>query len=260
MDIKNKVELQPPRNGKAMILAAGKGTRLGGLGKKTPKCLLKAGGYTMLEHTIKRLQAAGVRALIINTCHLSNQVKAFLKENSFTGLDIQLSEEEELLGTGGGLKKVSKFFSDDEYFLLHNADVYTDLPLEELIGEHCHHRPLATLAVMERSTTRHLLFNEKEELFGWENKSTDLKEVYGKYNRVIRLAFSGIHVLSPRIFDYMQEESGAFSIITTYMNAIKKGAQIKGFQMDNSYWIDVGTEEKIRELDLHLDPEQAGFS
>ncbi len=233
-----------------MLFAAGRGTRLAPLTDRHPKCLVTAGGKTLLEHNIFKLQRAGVDTLVVNIHHLSEQVKAFLRSKDF-GLTIHISEETELLGQGGGLLHASKYFQGQEPFFVCNSDTYTDLDLSVLLSAHIESPGLATLAVANRETSRYLRFDQNNNLCGWENRKTGEKVSWSDKSYEKR-AFNGIQVISPEIFDYMGDFGVSFSTIPVYLKAAQAGESIKAFTMDQSYWIDIGTVEKLEELRQYL--------
>lgn len=233
---------------KAMVFAAGLGSRLGEITQSLPKCLVDIGGQTILAHVLQQIARSGIREICINLHHHGEQIADYLKDHDNFGLRVEFSRETSLLETGGGLKKAASFFEGSEPFLLHNSDVYSDVDLSSMIAAHNHSHPLATLAVMDRSSSRRLLFDEKEELVGWENREKPARELVRNAGEVHALAFSGIHVVSPKLFDYMKDETGAFSITRTYFAAAKAGEVIRGFRMDSSFWLDVGTPERLASL------------
>ncbi|MGA7512202.1 MAG: sugar phosphate nucleotidyltransferase, partial [Candidatus Sulfotelmatobacter sp.] len=195
---------------KAMILAAGMGTRLRPLTDNRPKALVTVAGRTLLEITLSRLRSFDVREVIINAHHFADKVVDYLKANDNFGMRVEVSREEVLLDTGGGLKKAAHFFLDDpsrldEPFILHNVDVISTIDVQRMIRFHREHRALATLAVQERETSRYLLFNEQGELRGrgaGRDREPDLARPAAQ---VQALAFSGVHIISPRIFPQMTE-------------------------------------------------------
>jgi MurNAc alpha-1-phosphate uridylyltransferase len=238
---------------KAMVLAAGLGSRLGVLTRGVPKCLIEVGGKTMIAHVLERLKLHGVTDVVVNLHYLGDLVKEYLINNSSFGLHIIFSEEEDLLGTGGGLKKVQQFFDGEQAFILHNSDVFSDINLTDLLAFHKKNNPLVSLAVMQRETERYLLFDSKFNLSGWENVKEATGETFGAEQTHTQLAFSGIQVINPRIFEYMKNESGAFSTMRIFMKAAKLGEQILAYRMDGNYWIDMGTPEKLKELQALLE-------
>ena len=220
---------------KAMILAAGLGTRLRPLTDDRPKALVTVAGRTLLEIALCRLRSFGVREVIVNTHHYAGMIADYLRAHDNFGMRIEISREEELLDTGGGLKNAAHFFaasgSDEEPFILHNVDVISSIDLGRMMRFHTERSALATLAVQDRATSRCLLFDEQEARPAREAQA---------------LAFSGIHVISPRLFAKMEEE-GAFSIIATYMKLAAQGEKIIAFRADECYWRDLGRPESILE-------------
>ena len=235
---------------KAMLFAAGKGTRLKPLTDRHPKCLVTAADTTLLEHNIQHLIKNGVTHIVINTHHFGQQVIDFIKNHDFK-IDIQISVEAELLETGGGLLKAADHFKTEEAFLVCNSDIYTDLDLRAMVIYHLEHANLATLAVADRQSSRYLRFNDQNRLCGWENRKTD-EDISWSDDSFQARAFNGIQVLSPRIFEYMNDQALAFSTIPIYLKAAREGEQIVGYPVDDAYWIDIGTVDKLEELRQHL--------
>jgi mannose-1-phosphate guanylyltransferase len=234
---------------KAMILAAGLGTRLRPLTNDRPKALVEVAGRTLLEITLTRLSAFGVRDVIVNVHHFADSVVGYLKTHNNFGMHIEISREEELLDTGGGLKKAWWFLRDsvgrDEPFLLHNVDVISTIDLSRMVKVHLEKRALATLATQKRETSRYLLFNEELELCGRKAGRDKEVETVRSSEDLQRLAFSGIHVISPRLLDKISED-GAFSIIASYLRLAAGGERIQGFRADEYYWRDLG---KLNDLE-----------
>ncbi len=224
---------------KAMIFAAGLGTRLRPLTNDQPKALVEAGGYTLLELTLRRLIAFGYTEFVVNIHHHADQVAAFLQKNHNFGADIYLSDErKQLLDTGGGLKRAQQWLKGGDSFLVHNVDVLTNLDLLALKRAHDASGALATLAVKERETSRYLLFDSLGMLSGWRNAQTGAERVSRAVKEPIPLAFSGIQYVHPRLFDYMPE-ADVFSIIEVYLNAART-VKIAGYRHEDSLWMDVG--------------------
>lgn len=235
---------------KAMLFAAGRGTRLAPLTDRHPKCLVKAGSKTLLEHNILKLKAAGVDTIVINVHHFAEQLIEFINSKDF-GLTIHISEEKDLLGQGGGLLYASQYFLGEEAFIVSNSDIYTDLDLGLLVAAHKTSQRMATLAVARRETSRYLSFDENLDLCGWENRKTGEKISWSSRS-CEKLAFNGLQVVSPRIFDFMKDLGSSFSTISVYLKAAEAGEKIKAYPMDQSYWIDIGTVEKLEELRQYL--------
>ena len=234
---------------KAMILAAGLGTRLQPLTGDRPKALVKIAGRTLLEITLSRLRAYGIREVIINVHHFADMILEYLKTNDNFGMRIEISREEVLLDTGGGLKKAAYFFLEDsnrfeEPFILHNVDVISTIDLRRLVQFHTEKQALATLAVQNRETSRYLIFDEQLQLCGRRSGLDQNPEFVRPSQQVQALAFSGIHVISPRLFALMIEE-GVFSIITSYLHLAAHGEKIRAFRADEYYWRDLGRPENV---------------
>jgi NDP-sugar pyrophosphorylase family protein len=234
---------------KAMILAAGLGTRLKPLTDGRPKALVTVAGRTLLEIALMRLRAFGVREVIVNVHHYAEMIVEYLRANNNFGMSIEVSREEELLDTGGGLKKAAHFFfnpSVDEPFILHNVDVISAIDLGRMVQFHTEHAALATLAVQDRPTSRYLLFDKDSQLCGRQAGSAAKAELARPDADAQALAFSGIHVISPHIFAKMRKE-GAFSIIDAYLQLAAQGERIVAFREDDCYWRDLGRPESIQQ-------------
>ena len=233
---------------RAMILAAGLGTRLRPLTDDRPKALVEVAGRTLLEITLARLRDAGIQDVIINTHHFAAKMADYLKANRNFGMNIEVSHEEVLLDTGGGLKKAAHFFlngssSADEPFLVHNVDVISTIDLNRMVQFHTDQQALATLAVQDRKTSRYLLFNNDSLLCG-RRSNDSAPELVRPAQQTYPLAFCGIHVISPGLLNMISEE-GTFSIITTYLRLASLGEKITGFRADEYQWRDLGRPESI---------------
>ena len=234
---------------KAMILAAGPGTRLRPLTDHRPKALVEVAGRTLLEITLSRLRAYGIREVIINVHHFADMIVDYLKTNNNFGMRIEVSREEVLLDTGGGLKKAAYFFLEDsnrfeEPFILHNVDVISTIDLRRMVQFHTEKQALATLAVQNRETSRYLIFDEQLQLCGRRSGRDQNIEFVRSSQQAQALAFSGIHVISPRLFPMMMEE-GVFSIITSYLHLAARDEKILAFRADEYYWRDLGRPENL---------------
>jgi NDP-sugar pyrophosphorylase family protein len=242
---------------KAMILAAGLGTRLRPLTNDRPKALVDIAGRTPLEITLIRLREFGIRDVIVNAHHFADVIVKYLEAHKNFGMHIEISREYELLDTGGGLKKAGHFFVDsggaDESFILHNVDVISNIDLRRMVHFHTEHRALATLAVQDRKTSRYLLFDDGSQLCGRKSGKDDTTELVRPAQHLNPLAFNGIHVISPRLLDMMTED-GAFSIITTYLRLAANAEKILAFRADDYYWLDLGTPENIAQAARDLSP------
>ena len=228
---------------KAMILAAGMGARLKPLTDTTPKALIPVGGKPMIEHLILKLKLAGVNQIVINIHHLGDQIIDFLAQNNNFGIDIQISDERDyLLDTGGAIKKAQPFLDGGEPFLVHNVDILSNVDIQKLYQTHIETNSLATLLVSKRDTSRYLLFNKENQLCGWHNKETgEIKSHFPDFNPEIyaQYAFGGIHILSPKIFEWMDEWTGKFSIINFYLSIAAK-TDIHAYPMDELRLLDIG--------------------
>jgi NDP-sugar pyrophosphorylase family protein len=235
---------------KAMILAAGLGTRLRPLTDDRPKALVELNGRTLLEITLARLRAFGVTDVIINVHHFADMVVDYLKNKNDFGMHLEVSREDVLLDTGGGLKKASDFFLADSRipdasFIVHNVDVLSTIDLARMVEFHNKNQALATLAVQDRPTSRHLLFDNQLQLRGRQSGDNQ-PELVRSGQPLQPLAFAGIHVISPRLLTMMTED-GAFSIITTYLRLAAQREKILAFRADEYYWRDLGKPENIEQ-------------
>jgi len=233
---------------KAMILAAGLGTRLRPLTDDRPKALVEVAGRTLLEIALMRLKSIGVGEVMINVHHFGDMVVEYLRAKLNFGMRVEISREDVLLDTGGGLKQAGWFFLEtpDEAFLLHNVDVISNIDLLRMVEAHDERQALATVAVQRRETSRYLLFDEELQLCGRRAGHDGELELARPSQHVQALAFSGIHVICPRLLTMMNEE-GAFSIITTYLRLAGSGEKIEGFPVDAYYWRDVGKPDSLRQ-------------
>ena len=230
---------------KAMVLAAGIGTRLRPLTDDRPKALVEVAGRTMLDLTLARLRSFGIEEAIVNVFHFADMIVDYLDAHENFGMRIEISREETLLDTGGGLKQAAWFFEENsaekhEPFLLHNVDILSSFDLVRMVEFHREHQPLATLATQQRKTSRPLLFNQQLQLCGRANADQ------APAAHEMALAFGGIHVLSPRIFDLLDKDE-AFSIITTYLRVAAAGEAVLAYREDAAYWRDLGKPENVQQ-------------
>ena len=234
---------------RAMLFAAGLGTRLKPLTDSTPKALIKIKKFTLLELQIRKLKLNGFDEIVINVHHLADQIKEYLKKNNFFDCCITISDEsKKLLETGGGLKKVAYFFSDGKPFLVHNVDVLSDINLNSLMDHHLVSKSLATLAVRNRKSSRKLLFNKENILCGWMNeKSGEKIIVRSDDNSLIPYSFSGIQIIDPAIFKYFSDKD-VFSLVDLYLAAAKR-ERISAFVHDKDNWMDLGTIENLNKAE-----------
>ncbi len=232
---------------RAMILAAGLGTRLRPLTDDRPKALVEVAGHTLLEITLRRLHQFGIREVIVNVHHFADMVVDYLEKNNNFGMRIEVSREDVLLDTGGGLKKAAWFFLEEGHaaapFLLHNVDVLSTIDFRRMTEFHKQNRALATLAVQDRETSRYLLFDEQHQLCGRRRRGQE-PEIVRLSAETQALAFSGVHVISPRLLPMMPED-GVFSIINSYLRLAGQGEKIIAFRADEFYWRDLGKPENV---------------
>ena len=236
---------------KAMVFAAGLGTRLRPLTDDRPKALVEVGDRTILDITLSRLRDFGIADVIINAHHFADALIDYLRRNDNFGMHVEVSREDVLLDTGGGLKHAAHFFADSsEPFLVHNVDVLSDIDFEKMLRHHRQEGSLATLAVQDRPTSRLLLFDHQLQLCG--RRTTKIgDEIVRPAANLMPLAFSGIHVISPKIFELMTE-TGVFPIVDAYLRLTKEGSKITAFRADGDYWRDLGTESSIREAERDM--------
>lgn len=235
---------------KALIFAAGKGTRLKPFTDSHPKALALVNDVPLLERNIKYLQSFGVTEFVINVHHFGEQIVEFLEKNNHFGAKIDISDEkDELLETGGGLLFAQKYLENEENFLIMNADILTDLNIHELVKFHETLLPLATLAVSDRNSSRKLFFNSEMVLKGWMNKNSGETKMAEFNNNFKELAFSGIHCINSSIFDKIKRR-GKFSIMEEYLDLMFDN-EILGFQHEAKL-IDVGRPESVIEAEKYF--------
>ncbi len=233
---------------KAMILAAGRGTRLKPLTDTRPKALVEIDGVTLLELTLRRLAGAGVAEAIINLHHCGEQIPAFIERHGRFGLRrIEYSAEPELLDTGGGLKEASWFFDDGRPFLVHNVDVLSTIDLRALLATHIRTGALATLAALPRPTARPLFFDAEDRLVGRRTAAGGDTFVRAPHGDAAALGFCGIQIVSPALFPKMAE-SGVFPIVGCYLRLAGQGEAINAFRPLDARWRDCGRPEDLRPL------------
>jgi NDP-sugar pyrophosphorylase family protein len=229
---------------KAMIFAAGLGTRLQPLTTKIPKALVEVNGVPLIEKVIKKLIIAGVTDIIVNLHHFPEKIKAFVEAKNYFQVNITFSPEASLLDTGGGLLNAAHFFDDGKPFILHNTDVLSTIDLTKMIEEHKMNRPLATLFVQNRKSSRYLLFNNSGFLAGWENVKTGEKIIASKHGEHLKnLAFNGIHIIDPKIFELFNS-TGRFSIITEYLR-LAWHHKIMAYENNDCKYIDAGKPDSL---------------
>lgn len=230
---------------KAMILAAGFGTRLRPLTNEKPKALIEVAGRPLLEWVILKLRFFGFQSIVINTHHFPEKIEAFLAKRKNFGIEILISREEKILGTGGGIKQVADFLADVPAFLVHNVDVLSTLDLAEFMKFHQENHNLATLFVQDRDSKRALRFNQNNLLEGRWDPSEPVNP------GAQRLAFNGVHAISSAIFRFFPED-GFFSITDVYLAAATAGAKIRGFHPEEVYWRDLGRIDTLKVVNQEI--------
>ena len=230
---------------KAMILAAGLGTRLRPHTDDRPKALVEVAGRPMLEWVVSRLAGHGFTDIIINAHHFAEQVEAFVDSFDRPGISLTVSVEEEILGTGGGVRKAAWFFGD-EPFLVHNVDVMTDLELSALMKAHRASDAMVTVAVKARKSSRHLLLDKLDRVWGWKSDVTGetLLVPQPSQDPLIPVPFMGVYAMSPVVLGWM-EEQGPFSIISFFMEIAAGGSVIQAYRANDARWADLGSRERI---------------
>lgn len=232
---------------KAMLFAAGLGTRLQGETADKPKALVDIGGKTLLQRAIEKLKAEGVQEIVVNVHHFADLVIEFIESHDW-GIPVHISNEtDKLLETGGGLKKAAPFFTDDSPILIYNVDILSKLDLRVLKQAHLNSGALATLVVRKRETQRYFKFDSNKNLVGWLNKKTSETKVSRPENfeDATEMAFSGIHIVQSELLKLMPKED-RFSIVKVYLE-LAKTKEIKGYFDTSDEWIDVGKPAQLAE-------------
>ncbi|WP_319503559.1 nucleotidyltransferase family protein [uncultured Draconibacterium sp.] len=231
----------------AMLFAAGLGTRLKNETADKPKALVEVGGKPLLQHAIEKLSAGGASRIVVNVHHFATQVIDFINSRNW-GVPVFISDEsDKLLETGGGLKFASHLFSPDEPILIYNVDILSDINLQDVFAQHTQSSAIATLVVRQRKTQRYFKFDSEHNLVGWINKKTGETKISRSENfqEATEMAFSGIHIVEPEIFDFMPEED-RFSIVQVYLE-LAKTKNIKGYFDSSELWMDVGKPVQLEE-------------
>ena len=234
---------------RAMIFAAGLGSRLKPWTDHHPKALAVVNGKSLLQRNIEYLQKHGIEEVIVNVHHFANQIIDAIEKNKGWGSKITISDETDVvLETGGGLKKAAWYFNDGNDFVVMNVDILIDMDLTAMIRQHKEQKPLATLAVSERETSRYFLFDEKHILSGWRNVKTGEEKIVRNADKLIQKAFSGIHVINPSMFSAIKQE-GKFSMVDVYLDLAKENI-ISSYDHTGANMIDVGKPESIAKAEV----------
>ena len=230
---------------KAMLLAAGFGTRLKPFTNHHPKALVTVNNKSLLQRNIEYLQSFGIKEVVVNVHHFAQQIINSIKENNGWKSNVQISDETDaILETGGGLKRASWYLKGEENFVLMNCDILTDLDLNEMISDHLKNNSLATLATRNRQTSRYFLFDDENILCGWRNVKTDEEQIKRNKNGLHQKAFSGIHVINTNIFSLMNLKEEKFSMVDLYLDLCGENI-IKSYDHSNTKFADVGKPESI---------------
>ena len=236
---------------KAILFAAGVGTRMQPLTDTRPKALIEIAGMPLLEIAIRRLKLFGCKELIVNIHYRGQQILEFLEEKKYFGLHIEISDEtDQILDTGGALKKAASFFGPAPFLAL-NVDVVSSIDLAALYAAHLREQPLATLAVRHRESSRLLIFDEERQLCGWRNTAKKEQIIVRAAPELNLMAFSGIQVISPELFAFFPPRQNVFSIIDVYLAAAVQG-RILAYPHDGDFWLDVGKPEQIPKAEAAL--------
>lgn len=235
---------------KAMIFAAGKGTRLRPFTDHHPKAMMEVNGIPLIERNIHYLQSFGINDFVINLHHFAEQIVDFLKEKNHFGAQIEFShEKDQLLETGGGLIFAKKLLDQEEDFLIMNADILTDMNITDFVNFHRKQNSLVTLAVSDRKSSRKLLFDNEMILRGWMNTDTGEQRLAGFNNNYKKLAFSGIHCVDSQFFNHITR-TGKFSIMEEYLDLMMT-EEIYGFE-HSAKLVDVGRPKSVLEAEQHF--------
>lgn len=236
---------------KALLFAAGLGTRLKEHTQNKPKALVNLAGKPILQHAIEYLKHSGISDITITVFHFAEQVISFIEENNSFGINIHISDErDQLLDTGGGLKKAGVFLKGNEPILIYNVDVISNLDLNVLLNYHQEQKALATLVVRKRETSRYLMFDQNLQLAGWKNFSNGETRISRQESFAYAqpLAFSGIHLIQPELLKMITEE-GKFPIIDLYLR-LAENQSIKAFIDQSDLWMDLGKPEQLQAAEL----------
>ena len=243
---------------KAMLFAAGLGTRLFPLTADKPKAMVELNGKPLIYYAIEKLKKSGVDQIVVNVHHFADVLIHYLKNTDF-GISIQISDErEQLLDTGGGLFQARSFFEGNEPFIAYNVDVISTVDLSKVYHYHIQNKPLATLVVRERETSRYFRFDANKQLIGWENTTTGELIEARPSNVVVRKAFSGIQVVSPLVFDKRLFNGEAFSLTPFYLKLAQE-FPVLGFFDESECWMDLGKLGQIEKAESWIDQKVAFF-
>lgn len=240
---------------KAMIFAAGLGTRLAPLTDNCPKALIEVGGVPMLERVIRRLRAAGVGESVVNIHHHADKIREFLASRPDLAEGVSLSDESALLlDTGGGVAKAAPMLRGDEPIMLYNADILTDFPIAEMLGRHLAFGADATLLVSPtRPSSRGLLFDSEGRMCGWINRKTgEVKAPAEVPDSAMPMSFGGIHIISPSLLiDLEQYGKEVFSMTPFYTDTCATNRYMAYIPSEDYTWVDIGRPETLAAAQLY---------
>ena len=237
----------------AFILAAGFGTRLGEITKTTPKCLVPVAGKPLIAYVVEKIAAAGIRKVVINLHYLPDAVRDYFQSNNNFGLDVQFSYEPKILGTGGGLVQASALFNEVDSVLIHNADIYSEFPLAQLISSHKNSRNVVTLVTAPYKKGASLLFSKETNcLVDWDSpENTDRR--FSESVQILKKQFIGVSLVSRKLFDYVSKPPDTeYSLIELVLAAARAGEKVMSCSTEAHYWIDAGTKEDLQMLETHI--------
>jgi len=226
-----------------MILAAGRGERLRPLTDRLPKPLIPVAGRPLIHHTLRTLKNGGVDEVVINLHHLGEQIQRYVGDGSRWGLRVYYSRERSLLGTGGGIQKSAPHLVGGS-FLVINADIVLDLDLQDVLRFHREQHAAVTLVLRrDPNAARYGLI----EVDGYHRVRQVLGRLPGPRGPWKKMMFTGVHILEPAVFSYMPYDGGAFSIVDVYLDMLRAGEPILGYEM-KGFWADLGTHERYAAL------------
>jgi NDP-sugar pyrophosphorylase family protein len=229
---------------KAMIFAAGLGTRFKPWTDNHPKALAPVNGKSLLQRNIEYLQQYGITEIIVNVHHFADQIRDAVIKNKGWGSTVIISDETDaVLETGGGLLKAKTYLEGPDPFLTINVDILTDLNIDKLIAYHSQHKPLISFAVTNRKTSRYFLFDENEKLCGWRNTKTGEEKISIPAKLLIEKAYSCVVIFEPSVFPLIKQE-GKFSLVETYLDLARNNT-ILGYDHTGDHLVDVGKPESV---------------
>jgi N-acetyl-alpha-D-muramate 1-phosphate uridylyltransferase len=231
----------------AMIFAAGLGSRFKPWTDKHPKALAPVNGKSLLQRNIEYLQRFGITDVVVNVHHFADQLKSAIEKNNGWGSEVKVSDETDaVLETAGGLKKAIPLLHANDIVLI-NADILTDLDLNEMAAFHYREKPLSTIAITDRTTSRYFLFDRNGVLSGWRNAKTGEERISREAAELHPKAFSGIHIISHKLLPLLTRE-GKFGIVDAYLE-LAKNYVIKGYDHSGGKLVDVGKPESVAEAE-----------